>query len=258
MRVPSSDLSDVTRYVDNHRHVTLSDKTAHFENLLAYVRPFTTLDSSTRMIEIGTGTGWFPIMCKMRGLNCKGLEISPQLVQYAQEFGRANGVEPDIEVGNIEETDLGAEVYDVIIASSVFEHVENWRLGLARVYRALKPGGVLFFESTNKFSFTSGEYPAMPCYGWLPNWARYRFRMAVQGADIMENGIDFHQFTYFGLRRAFRKVGFRRIFDRVQLADPNRVANPLRRTVLKLCRKVPLLKGPTLLFFEGTTFVCIK
>ncbi|MBL8227456.1 MAG: class I SAM-dependent methyltransferase [Bryobacterales bacterium] len=258
MRVPSGDLSDVTRYVDNHRHITLTDKTVHFENLLAYVRPFHTLDANTKMVEVGTGTGWFPIMCKMKGLNCKGLEISPQLVEYAREFGRANGVEPDIEVGNIEEGNLGTGVYDVVIASSVFEHVENWRLGLKHVYQALKPGGVLFFESTNKFSFTSGEYPSMPCYGWLPNWARYRFRMAVQGRDIMENGIDFHQFTYIGLRRAFREVGFRRILDRVQVADPESVSSPLKRNVLKLCKKVPLAKEATLFFFEGTTFVCIK
>ena len=134
--------------------------------------------------EIGTGTGWFPLLCKKNGLNCKGLEISPQLIEYAREVGRTYGIEPDIELGNLENTDLGRSTYDVIIASSVFEHVEYWQQGLKKIYDALTLGGVLFFESTNKFSFTSGEYTAVPLYGWLPNAARYKLRKMVHGEDI--------------------------------------------------------------------------
>src|SRR5579863_6917580 len=186
MRVHTEELSDVSRYLDNHRHQTLKDQEPHYQNLLNFVAPFIRLGPELKMLEVGTGTGWFPIMCKKNGLQCKGLEISPQLVEYARQFGRENGVEPDIELGNIEEANLGEGQYDVIFASSVFEHIENWRLALDLLYRALKPGGVLFFESTNKFSFTSGEY-WVPLYGWLPNRVRYRLRMIMQGPDIMKN-----------------------------------------------------------------------
>ena len=67
------------------------------------------------------------------------------------EIGKRNGIVPDIELGNVEDTDIGKDRYDVIIASSVFEHVEYWRRGLEKVYTALKPNGALFFESTNKY-----------------------------------------------------------------------------------------------------------
>ena len=86
-------------------------------------------------------------------------------------MGYAYGVVPEIALGNIEDTEIGTAQYDVIIASNVFEHVELWREGLRKIAVALKPGGLLFFESTNKFSFTSGEYSAFPLYGfygWLP------------------------------------------------------------------------------------------
>ena len=37
----------------------------------------------------------------------------------------------------------------------------------------------------------------------------------------MKNGIDFNQFTYFQLRRAFRKLGFSEVMDRVDILDPD-------------------------------------
>ena len=257
MRIHSEELSDVTRYIHNEKNVPLAEKELHYRNLLGYISPFIKLGPDIRMLEIGTGTGWFPILCKRDGLNCKGLDISRQLVEYAKEYGRAHGVEVDIELGNMETTDLGEAQYDVIITSSVFEHVEDWRTGLRNVYRALKPGGVLFFESSNKFSFTSGEYN-FPLYGWLPNSLRYRLRMWRQGADIMKNGIDFNQFTYVGLRREFRRVGFSRCYDRVDLVFPHLVQSQMKRAVAKLCQKVRPLREVLLVFFEVTTFVCVK
>lgn len=256
MRIHEEELSDVSRYIENHRHQTLRDNEPHYQNLLGFVTPYIKLGPHLKMLEVGTGTGWFPIMCKKNGLNCRGLEISPQLVAYAREFGRANGVEPDIQLGNIEEANLGTEQFDVIFASSVFEHIENWRLALDILYRALKPGGVFFFESTNKFSFVSGEY-WIPLYNWLPNGARYRLRMKMQGADIMKNGIDFHQFRYGMLRRAFRKAGFSRCMDRFEIADPERKSG-WRRSMIRAFQKSPVLRKMALTFMDGTTFVCVK
>ena len=93
---------------------------------MSRIQKFKTVDASTKMIEIGVGTGWFPILCKAKGLSCKGVDISPHLVEYARALGAQFGIEPDLEVANIEDYDLGKERYDVIIASSVFEHVELW------------------------------------------------------------------------------------------------------------------------------------
>jgi 2-polyprenyl-3-methyl-5-hydroxy-6-metoxy-1,4-benzoquinol methylase len=199
------------------------------------------------------------LLCKANGLQCKGLEISPQLVEFAMQMGKRNGIVPDIELGNVEDSDLGVEKYDVVIASSVFEHVEHWRAGLAKLYAALKPGGVLFFESTNKFSFAqSGEYGAVPLYGWLPNAARYRLRMAVHGKEIMKLGIDFTQFMHGMLRREFRKLGFQRTLDLVDLVDAERMT-PLKRTVTLCCRAFRPFRFLLLTFvMPSTTFVCVK
>lgn len=257
MQIHHDELSDVSRYIESHSQRSLEEYEQTFQTYLRYIRKFHPVDGSTRMLEIGIGTGWFPLLCKARQLSCKGLEISAQLIEHARELGRKYGIEPDLELGNIEDAVLGREVYDVIIAYSVFEHVEHWRAALRRIYDALKPGGLLLFESTNKFSFTSGEF-SFPLYGWLPNAWRYRLRMAAQGPDIMKLGIDFHQFTYPGLRRAFREVGFRCIADRVDLVDTDRIGNAWKRRGARICKRSRPLANIALTFMPTTNFVCTK
>jgi len=248
--------TDVIRYLDSRRHVTLEEKEPDFHRYIGNLKRFVSVDERTRMLEIGTGLGWFPLLCRQKGLSCKGLEISPALIEHARSLGRARGIEPDIELGNIEEADLGESQYDVIIAYSVFEHVQRWERGIRKVFRALNPGGVLLFESTNKFSLRSGEYD-FPLYGWLPDSWRYRLRIARQGEDIMKLGIDFNQFTYGQLRRAFRRAGFSRIYDRIELADPLHLP-AWKRGLATLGRRVRPLGSLMLFFSDCTIFVCIK
>src|SRR5579863_2584287 len=168
MRIHEEEPIAIRDYIEKHRNVTLQDEEPTFKNYIARISKFKPVDASTKMLEIGVGTGWFPILCKSKGLSCKGLDISPHLIEYAMALGAQFGIEPDLELANIEDYDLGKERYDVIIASSVFEHVEHWETGLKKVFDALRPGGVFFFESTNKFSLRSAEYD-FPLYGWLPD-----------------------------------------------------------------------------------------
>lgn len=257
MQIHHENLAEIQRYIDNEKQYTLQDKVPQYERYLRFIGKARKVDASLRMLEVGTGTGWFPVLCKVHGLRCNGLEISPQLIEVAMGLGEQAGVVPDIQLGNVEDIDIGMGQYDVIVASSVFEHVEKWRDGLRSVYRALSPGGVLFFESTNKFSLQSWEYPALPLYGWLPDPLRYRFRMLVQGPDVMKLGIDFNQFRYPLLRRVLREIGFKTILDPVDLAEPES-ATRLKRGVLVAAKQSRAVRHLVLTFMGATTLVCTK
>lgn len=249
----------VADYLDERKETFFEEMESEFDTVVKLVSQYTTLGPSTQLLEVGTGTGWFQIRGQQRGIDCAGLEIDPDLAASAAELCRQHGVNPRIRIGSIESTDIGVGQYDVIIANSTFEHVKDWRLGLSRVAAALKPGGVFFFGSTNKFSFQSGEY-WIPLYGWLPDRCRYALRRALQGDQIMEWGIDFNQFTYPLLRRHFRSLGFSRVLDRADVLDPGNLNNPTRakQAVLKVLKRVPPLKHSLLWFSHNTLFVCIK
>jgi 2-polyprenyl-3-methyl-5-hydroxy-6-metoxy-1,4-benzoquinol methylase len=258
MKIHYEATTDVTKYIDNHGSVALGERSPQFENFMRVLGRYADITPQTKILEIGTGAGWFPIFCALRGLSCKGLEISPQLIELAKENGHKHGVEIDMELGNLEDHSLPRNFYDIVMASSVFEHVEDWRTGVGKVYETLKPGGVMYFESTNKFSFTSGEYQGIPLYGWLPNSWRYALRKRVEGEDIMKLGIDFHQFTHSCLRKEFERLGFSKVLDRVDAADESHVTTGLRRNVVRAAKQIGLAKSLALTFAEATRFICIK
>ena len=257
MQVHQEELSDVTRYIENNVHIKLEDKQGDYDQIMGVISKYKQIDAATEFLEIGTGLGWFPTMRKLNGGRCKGIEISSQLVEHGKAFGREHGIVADIELGNIEDTDIGESRYDVIIAASVFEHIQHWQDAIKKVFVALKPGGLFYFDSTNKFSFTSGEFN-FPLYGWLPDQWRYRLRIARQGEDIMKLGIDFNQFTYGLLRRNFKQVGFRTVLDRIDIRDPENLSKPWKRAVLRGLKHAGPIKMLPLTFSSGTLFVCIK
>ncbi len=182
------------------------------------------------------------------------------MIEFAQDFGRRYGIEPDIKLGNIENADIGISKYDIIIATSSFEHVEYWQKGLQNVFDALKPGGLFYFYSTNKFSFRSGEYKNFPLYGWLPDSLRYRIRISRQGDDIIKLGIDYNQFTYFQLRRFFKNLGFSIVLDVFDILNPGDlvISTILRKNILRIIKRFNIFKHLGLFFKGGTEFICIK
>ena len=259
MHVHCEELPDIARYIAEHAQADFEDQQPIIENIIDNIKRYITVNEDTRILEIGVGSGWLQIYCQRAGLNVRGLEISRQLIDFAKEVGRKHGAELDLELGNIEETDIGTAQYDVIIASSVFEHVEDWQKATKKVFAALRPGGLFYFDSTNKFSFTSGEYH-FPLYGWLPDNWRYRLRRARQGPDIMKLGIDFNQFTYPQLRRFFKEVGFSTVLDFVDFKDVEkiRVPAPWKRMVFNALKKSKPLKHVLLTFAPATIFICKK
>lgn len=259
MEIHDEKLADVARYIELHANTRYEDQRPVIENIFYTVNRFKPIDQNSRVLEIGVGNGWLQIYGKQQAYNIRGLEISPQLIEVARRNAEKYGAQVDLELGNIEETDIGNAEYDVIIASSVFEHVEDWEAGVQKIFRALKPGGLFYFDSTNKFSFTSGEY-SFPLYGWMPDTWRFRLRRLRQGEDIMKCGIDFHQFTYPRLRRFFEQTGFSMVLDLVDFKDISSIKTPTtgKRIVLSSVKRLKPLKHLLLTFTSATIFVCIK
>ena len=157
-------LKTVENYIDINKYIKIEEKKNDFQTIMNYIRRFKKVDSNTKILEIGSGLGWFLIICKMMGFNCEGIDISPQLIRFAKNLGKKYDIDLNVKLGNIEKIDISKSKYDIIIASVVFEHVKLWQKGIKNVYNALKPGGVFFFSGPNKFALKNGEF-YFPFYG---------------------------------------------------------------------------------------------
>jgi SAM-dependent methyltransferase len=247
-------------YLESAAQVDPEARAAEGDLYLRRIERVHALPEGARVLEVGIGTGWFLVHATRRGFRCDGAEVNPVNVRHAEALLEENGVEATIHLGSIEELELPAGAYDAVVAMSVFEHVRDYRRGLENIHRALRPGGVLYFYSTNKFSPISGEYP-MPLYGWWPNRVRYWFRVRRSGpAIITSSGVDFNQFTYRGLRRTFREVGFTRIVDQYEMLSVGDLGVPSRfkRRLVAAADRVPGFAGLLRTFAPGTCFICEK
>jgi SAM-dependent methyltransferase len=233
-----------------------------FEHILALLRQVRPIEPGARLFEIGAGLGWFEVLAELKGFHIEAIEHNPEFVEIAAELGAKAGVKPTIHVADARTWDYGTERYDAVVATSVFEHIREYRAIFHKVYRALKPGGVLYFYSTNKWSPRSGEYPQVPLYGWLPYSVRERIRVKASGdRGVVDRAeMDFNQFTYWGLRRDLRRAGFGRIVDLVDLADPAyfRAPSAGKRLALEAIKKLPPLRLAAQTFATGNLVVAVN
>lgn len=95
-----------------------------------------------KMLEVASAAGFFLNQAKLAGYDVEGVEISKPMAEYAsQRWGVP--VRPE----SIEDVDLPSCAYDVIAAWGVFTIVRSPKATLAKFYDALKPGGVLAFNT---------------------------------------------------------------------------------------------------------------
>lgn len=106
-----------------------------YASRLRIIRALTGVDSG-RVLEVGCGSGLFLRFLREAGYAVEGLETSKTDVDYARErFGL------EVRAGSLETAALPAAAYDLALLVYVMEHMPDPHDALARIHRALRPGG---------------------------------------------------------------------------------------------------------------------
>ena len=103
--------------------------------------------SQRRVLDIGSGAGFFLLYGKNRGWNVLGVEPSKQAAEYARNMG-LNVIEEFFTEG------LSSQIghFDVVYLSQVLEHVPNPEEILAASYKILNPGGLVCVVVPNDYN----------------------------------------------------------------------------------------------------------
>lgn len=109
--------------------------------------------NGNKLLDIGTGTGYFPDFMKKKGFRVTGVEIDPKARKFARsEFGLTVFSPRDFLVGKIHGK------FDVITLWHVLEHLDNFDLYIERMLAQLEPGGTLVIALPNCSSFDARHY----------------------------------------------------------------------------------------------------
>lgn len=91
-----------------------------------------------KILDFGGGVGGF-----VRYLNDHGLDAELHDEGYGQEFAASHGVKVRRTLDDV------AELYDIVVAIEVLEHIKDPHAALDTIHRVLKPGGLLLFTTGN-------------------------------------------------------------------------------------------------------------
>ena len=149
-----------------------------------------------RLLDGGSGTGWFSKRATERGARVTSIDIGHQLLKKVGEKCRTDRAACDIC-----RTGLAAETFDFIVSSEVIEHVPNPRSAIAELNRLLKPGGVLVLSTPNKvwhFAITLANKIGARPYEGFENWVGYGElrRWFEEEGLVVENQIGLHLFPF--------------------------------------------------------------
>lgn len=101
-----------------------------------------------KVLDICCGPGWLSLELARRGQHVDAYDLSPEAIAvakrmlaenpYKQGFGSVN-----YNLQDVTTVDLGVERYDAVTGSSAFHHIHDLPAFMERIWRALKPGGIV-------------------------------------------------------------------------------------------------------------------
>lgn len=115
-------------------------------------------------LDLACGLGGNALLLAKRGLQVRAWDISPVAIERLQEYARGMELANlTAEVRDIEQQPLSPESFDVITLSYYLE-----RSLVPDIIQALKPGGLLFYETFTRIS-VSDKGPSNPDYRLADN-----------------------------------------------------------------------------------------
>ena len=162
------------------------------------------LGADDLLLEVGCGTGPLAVAAAARGTRVVATDVSMRWIVLASKRIAEAGAEGIALVcSSAEDAPFPPESFDVVVASDVIEHAERPSDFVAGCARMLKPGGMLFLATPNRFSLGLEPHVRLWGVGWLPRPLAKRYVRAVR-----KTGYDHvHLLSAPKLRRLLRSAG---------------------------------------------------
>ena len=104
----------------------------------------------TKVLDVGCGGGYVCEFLAQRRVVVFGTDIMAESLQEAREHARENNLEIEYHLCTAEQLPFNDQTMDVVTCFDVLEHIPDKGRTLGEIYRVLKPGGWLFFDTFNK------------------------------------------------------------------------------------------------------------
>jgi len=213
-------------------------------------------------LDCGCGSGEYVIaLMEQFGLDAHGIEYNRQKVSLAQSHGVLKN---RVTQGDLQSIDSPAGAWDYAMLNEVLEHIPDEGRALKEIHRILKPGGILFIFSPNRwFPFETHGVNWKKSGRRVPHWLPFVPYLPLRLGQFF--------FSYWArnywqgeLAQLAARCGFSVIernyvwqtFENISGAQPRLIGmvRPLLRAVSNRLEKTPFLRR----FGVSQALVCRK
>ncbi|MBR4474702.1 MAG: class I SAM-dependent methyltransferase [Oscillospiraceae bacterium] len=107
-----------------------------------------------RVLDVGTGTGFFACILAAEGHEVTGIDLTPDMIAHARHMAETLSLEANFRVMDAEQPDFPTAFFDAVVTRNLTWTLPHLEKAYREWYRILKPGGVLV-------NFDADYYTAM-------------------------------------------------------------------------------------------------
>jgi 2-polyprenyl-6-hydroxyphenyl methylase/3-demethylubiquinone-9 3-methyltransferase len=169
---------------------------AHFRRDAAGLKPFEGL----RLLDVGCGGGLLAEPMARLGFAVTGIDATPETIATARIHAEQSRLAIDYRAVPVEDLARSGEMFDVVLAMEIVEHVADLDAFLDATAAVLNPGGMLVVATLNRttkaylLAVVGAEYVLR----WLPRgtheWSKF-VRPSELAAGLRRNGLRAEEMT---------------------------------------------------------------
>lgn len=164
-----------------------------------------------RLLDIGCGNGYFLALCREKGYEVEGIDVSKWAVQYA-----SSTLKLPVHRGEIADISFPEGSFDVITMFHSLEHTRNASEAVSQIKIWLKPEGILVIEVPN-YTGTDAQKEWDHWIGWQIPYHFFHFTPSSLRRLLANHGFkitrykDFHSET---VKASLKKIPIINLFAR--------------------------------------------
>lgn len=116
-----------------------------------------------RILDIGTGTGFFACLLASEGHEVIGIDLTPEMIDHAEHMAAVLDFDVHFQMMDAEKPEFAPESFDALVTRNLTWTLPHLEKAYHEWYRLLKPGGILInFDADYNAALEDDEEHELP------------------------------------------------------------------------------------------------